>query len=268
MELITWLGACGLLSGFLAGLLGIGGGFVVVPAMYLLLPAELAPSALLPKMAVATSLAAMIPTTLAALLAQWRRGAVDARWLARMAPGLGAGAIAGALLMPLLNPVWVALVFVVYAGYFALRLLLAARGRRLPSPWNAWPVLPVATLIGAVSVLAGVGGAVFTVPFLESRAVAMPRAVATSSGVGLLLALVSVGSLLADATWQRGGIAAAPALIWWPAAVLIGLGAMLSAPLGVRMAHRLPVARLKQAFATLLVLASLSALWKVAVLQA
>jgi uncharacterized protein len=259
------LAACGLLSGFLAGLLGIGGGLIVVPAMYLLMPAAVAPSALLPQMAVATSLAAMIPTTVTALASQWRRGAVDRVWLLRLAPGVCGGALVGAWLVPHIDANSVAAVFVAYAGYFALRLLLATRGVHLPTPWTRWPTWVVSTAVGGVSVLAGVGGAIFTVPYLESRDLPITRAVATASGVGLVLSIVAVLSFALGRV-VPGELGEAPPLVWWPAALVIGACAVLTAPLGVRVAHRLPVPALKRAFALLLLFAASSALWKVHVL--
>jgi uncharacterized membrane protein YfcA len=128
--------------------------------MYLLMPASVAPPTLLPQMAVATSLAAMIPTTVAALGSQWRRGAVDRAWLRRLAPGVCGGALVGAWLVPHIDASAVAAAFVAYAGYFALRLLLATRGVHLPTPWTRWPAWVVSAAVGGVSVLAGVGGAI------------------------------------------------------------------------------------------------------------
>jgi uncharacterized protein len=246
--------ACGLASGFLAGLLGIGGGLLVVPAMALLLPAALGPLPLLPQMAVATSLAAMVPTTLTALAAQHRRGAVDRAWLLRLAPWVCLGAWGGAALMPALDGRWVAAAFLAYASTFSLRLWRAARGQPMAAPWVDWPTAPVAAAIGVVSVLAGVGGAIFTVPYLESRRLPMTHAVGTSSGVALALSLVAVAAL-------HGGGAT---LIWWPGACAVGLAAVATAPLGVHLAHRWPVARLKQAFAGLLMVAAIGSLWKLA----
>ena len=256
-----WLVLCGLTSGFLAGLLGIGGGFVVVPAMLLLIPPSVAPLDRLPQMAVATSLAAMIPTTVAALVAQWRRGAVDVHWLRRLGPGVCLGAIAGAMLLPHIAAQAVAAIFLVYAVYFALRLLLAPHGVRLPTPWVRWPVWVLATTIGGISVLAGVGGAIFTVPYLESRELRMTSATATSSGVGLLLSLVAVVLFAGKALWLAGN-AYSVDWVWWSGAAIIGAVAMLSAPLGVKAAHHAPVAVLKRAFALLLVCAAGSAIWK------
>ncbi len=246
---------CGLLSGFLAGLLGIGGGLIVVPAMLVLLPLALDGTSGLQQMAVATSLAAMIPTTVAALLTQYRRGSVDLPWLRRLAPGACGGALAGALLMPHLDARAVAAFFLAYAAYFSLRLLLAARGCALSAPWNRWPSTPVAAAIGALSVLAGVGGAVFTVPYLEGQQVRMTHAVGTSSGVALALSMVAVASF---ASAPSG----AAALVCWPAALAVGTAAVCTAPLGVRLAHRWPTARLKRAFAWLLMFAATASLGK------
>lgn len=246
---------CGLASGFMAGLLGIGGGLIVVPALLLLLPFVLDPASSVPQIAVVTSLAAMIPTTVTALRAQWSRGAVDIGWLARLGPGACVGAVFGALLLPWLDARLVAAAFVAYASWFSARLLVSARGRVLPMPWNRWPPTPVGAGIGLVSVLAGVGGAVFTVPYLEGPSrLPMTHAVGTSSGVALCLSLVAVG-------WLAMGAGSA-ALLWWPGALAIGGAAMCTARLGVRQAHRWPVARLKHAFAWLLVFAAGASLWK------
>lgn len=162
--------------------------------------------------------------------------------------------------MPRIDARIVSAMFVLYAGYFGLRLLLAARGRALPTPWSTWPCGVVASAIGAVSVLAGVGGAIFTVPYLESRRLGMTQAVATSSGVALVLSLMALAGL---ALGSIGTQHDALTLVWWPAALAIGAAAVFTAPIGVRVAHRLPVAALKRAFAALLMVAATGALWKV-----
>lgn len=250
--------AGGLLSGVLAGMLGIGGGFVVVPAMIWLLPASTAPAALLPQMAVATSLAAMIPTTLAALLAQRRRGGVERDWLRRLLPGACAGAALGAVLLPAIAPGFVAWAFALYAAYFSARLLLAPHRVELPTPWLRWPAALMALVIGFVSVLAGVGGAILTVPYLESRRVRLMAAVGTSSGIALGLSLVSIAALV-----MRGTLAGTASLVWWPGAVVVGAAAVLTAPVGVLIGHRLPVSAFKRAFAMLLLLVAVGSAWKV-----
>ena len=158
----------GLLAGFLAGLLGIGGGFVVVPVLLLLLPAFGISTDLLPKVAVATSLAAMVPTATAAVCAQYKRGALDYAWIKQIAPGACAGSAVGALLAASLTGTWVAIIFASYAGYFAIKMMLdrpsaARKPGLLAAAVAACPPALVGALIGSFSAIAGVGGASLTV---------------------------------------------------------------------------------------------------------
>ena len=113
----------GLVGGFLAGLLGIGGGFVVVPALFLLLLVLGIGPEIVPKVAVATSLAAMVPTALSATFAQYRRGALDSTWVWRLVPGAAVGAAIGSQIAAMLSGPWVAVIFAVDSGYFALKML-------------------------------------------------------------------------------------------------------------------------------------------------
>lgn len=244
--------AVGLLSGYLAGLLGIGGGIVIVPLLLLVLPMLAGAGTAVAKMAAATSLAAMVPTTASALLSHWRAGAVECRWLLRLAPGALLGAWLGSRLLPWLDARMVSGIFVIYCACFSARMLAASRGRALAAPWARWPASLVSVAIGLVGVLAGLGGAIFTVPFLADRGVRMSHAVATSTGVAMTLSAGAIASLSTGAvSW-----------IHWPAAIAVALGAMLTAPLGARMARTMPTARLQRWFALLLLLACASALVK------
>lgn len=250
----------GVLGGFLAGLLGIGGGFVVVPVLILLLPAVGIEGDLVPKVAVATSLAAMIPTALSAVLAQHRRRNLDLAWVRRLAPGAALGAAVGSLLAASLSGPWLALIFALYTGYFALKMLRtrpqAAEPGRVARCVRTLPVRLVGALIGGFSAVAGVGGACLTVPFLLCSAVEMKRAVAVSSAVGLTIAVAgcagfasaSVSDAAAAGTWLVG-------LVHAPAALLLAATACVCAPLGVAASQRLPVAHLKRAFGAVVLVA-------------
>jgi uncharacterized protein len=154
--------ATGLLGGYLAGLLGIGGGFVVVPVLMSLLPAFGVASELVPQVAVATSLAAMVPTACSAVLAQHRRGGLDLAWVRRLAPGAAFGAVVGSQMAAAVHGVWVAVAFATYAGYFAVRMMRGSAMEQAPAGrlvlWvGTLPAPPVAVLIGALSAVAGVG---------------------------------------------------------------------------------------------------------------
>lgn len=260
MIYLLLLGA-GMLGGFLAGLLGIGGGFVVVPVLIVLLPAfGIAPD-LLPKVAVATSLAVMVPTACSAVFAQYRRGALDLASVRSLAPSAGIGAAIGAQLAAALTGQWVALIFAIYAGYFAVKMLRDVPVRpqsagRLANAVLKCPTSFIGALIGAFSSIAGVGGASLTVPYLLFHNVEMKRAVATSSAVGLAIAVAGAASF----AFARADIASIDSpmlfgLVCWPAALVLASSAILMAPQGVAWSHRLPVRQLKRAFGAVLVAA-------------
>ena len=260
MIYLLLLGA-GMLGGFLAGLLGIGGGFVVVPVLIVLLPAfDIAPD-LLPKVAVATSLAVMVPTACSAVFAQYRRGALDLASVRSLGPSAGIGAAIGAQLAAALTGQWVALIFAIYAGYFAVKMLRDVPVRaqstgRLTNAVLKCPTSFIGALIGAFSSIAGVGGASLTVPYLLFRNVEMKRAVATSSAVGLAIAVAGAASF----AFARADIASIDSpmlfgLVCWPAALILASSAILMAPQGVAWSHRLPVRQLKRAFGAVLVAA-------------
>jgi uncharacterized membrane protein YfcA len=262
--------ACGAVSGLLAGMLGIGGGIVVVPGLYLTLRAHGVDLGCMPQVATATSLAAMIPTGIAASLANARRGSLDAQWLGRLAPGIALGASLGAVLAGRVHGTFISLVFVAYASFFAWRMLRATRHggvpahapqgrgeqRRVRDLAQRLPVCVVAGLIGIASATAGIGGAISTVSYLSACSVDMRRAVAASSAVTVVLALTATfanslqaphGAALGDATQQAHMVGS----IYWPAALIIGATALVCAPCGVACAHRMPVVLLKRVFALL-----------------
>jgi uncharacterized membrane protein YfcA len=255
----------GIASGFMAGLLGIGGGFVMVPVLILLLPMLGIDPAIVPKVAVATSLAAMVPTACSAVFAQYRRGALDIRWVRRLTPAAAIGAVIGSQVAAAANGRWVAMVFVVYTACVALKM---ARGSdadgRAARIAGAFPVPLVGGVIGTFASIAGIGGASLTVPFLLSARVEMKRALAVSSAVGLAIALAG-GSGFAIASASAATYSSELiGFIHWPAALMIAVSATLLAPGGVCAAHKLPVLHLKRAFAAVLVAACTITLAKAA----
>lgn len=247
----------GIASGFLAGLLGFGGGFVMVPVLMLALPALDVDPALAPKIAVATSLAAMIPTACSAVFAQFRRGMLDLAWVHRLCPAAMLGAVAGSQLAAAASGRWVATGFAIYAGWIALSVVRQRPVDQAPSrPARVIRALPspiIGLLIGAIAAIAGVGGASLTVPFLLAAHVEMKRAVAVSSAVGMAIAIAGAASF---ATTSGAALPGLVGLIHWPAALMIAASATFLAPCGVSAAHRLPVGELKRVFAAALIVVS------------
>jgi uncharacterized protein len=247
------------LAGVAAGLLGIGGGLLIVPCLVALLPGSGWPGDTVVQAAVATSLASILLTGTGSALGHHRRGAVDWPAAVGLLPGIIAGSLLGGPLGERLGGRWLALLFSGWLLLAARRMIApagtpAGSARALPPPWQL--MLP-GLGIGLVSGLVGIGGGTLTVPYLSQRGVVIQRAVATSAAVGVAIAAAGSASHAMTALYSSQALpASALGYIDVPAALTLGLCGALSAPLGVRLAHSLPVATLRRVFAVLMVLLS------------
>lgn len=241
--------ATGLVTGFLSGLLGIGGALVVVPALYLLLPMLGVPEAGVPHMAASTSLLAMIPTALAAALGHYRRGGLHGPWLARMAPGMVLGAVAGGLLIGLLRGPVLSMMFALQALYYGWGLVRRGPHTASCRPRPAWverclrcPHWLAAPGVAAFCACAGMGGGSMCTPYLCHKGLPMLQASATSSALNVCIA--GSASLTLIVLHAGAGLlpadVLAPMPVHWPVALILGGTALLSVAHGVCWAHRLP----------------------------
>lgn len=245
--------AAGAAAGLLAGLLGVGGGIVVVPVLYHVVPRFAADQGPHMHVAVGTSLAVIVLTAAISARRHHRRGAVDGALLKGWAPAVVAGvaagaAVAGYVATPVLNGV-----FAGVAAAVAVRLAvwpdIAPVRSRLPAPPWQWG-FPLG--IGAVSSLMGIGGGTLTVPVLTACGYPMTRAVGTAAAVGVVIAVPgAVG--FAVAGW---GVPGRPPFsigyVNLPGVVCLAPATMLAAPWGVRFAHHLPGRVLRWVFAAFL----------------
>jgi uncharacterized membrane protein YfcA len=252
LPLLAVLAASGLLAGFAAGLLGVGGGIVTVPVLEYSLRFAGVPEEYRMHVAVATSLAAIIPTAISSARSHHARGAVDWPLAKRWAAPMILGAFAGSLLASHAPQA-------VLAGVFGGVALLIACKMLLPlDHWQVTDQVPggvtgglMASLIGGVSAVMGIGGGTLSVPTLNLCGYPIHRAVGTAAFFGLLISVPgTVGYLLArppaGLPWLTVGFVSLAGL------AVIAPGSMLTATLGARVAHVLSRRRLAQAFGAFL----------------
>jgi uncharacterized protein len=249
--------ATGLTGGLISGLFGVGGGIVIVPVLDVALGVLRVDPALRMQIAVATSLATIVPTSIASARAHHRRGAVDLALARRWAPALILGAAAGSwlasgALKPLLPTI-----FGTVAALTGIKMLLPLEdkvlSRSIPtSPWLQ--ALPLT--IGAISSMMGIGGGTLAVPAQTLMNQPVHRAVGTANLFGLAIALPgTLGYLLArpDAPLPPGTVG----LVSVPGLLLIAPASVIAAPWGARIAHSLDRRRLGAAFGGFLLLVAL-----------
>jgi len=254
----------GLLAGLLAGLFGIGGGLVIVPALAFLFKANGFPADMILLMAIATSLATIIFTAISSILAHHRLGSVLWPYVWRLGPFIVVGSAAGAVVAELISAValrYVLIAFLCYAG------LLLAWPSKPKSNLNVakpplWLDYIVALLIGIMSAIVGIGGGTLTVPYLVFAQVPMRNAVAVSSACGLPIAVAGTLSY-AVLGWDVADLPAGSlGYVYLPAFAGIGLTSILTAPIGAKLASQLPAATLKRYFSLLLWLMALKLVWQ------
>ncbi|WP_442775880.1 sulfite exporter TauE/SafE family protein [Sphaerotilus montanus] len=250
LTLVAELLALGTCTGFLAGLLGIGGGMLMVPFMTLILSARGVDAALAVKMAIATSMATILFTSVSSVRAHHKRGAV--RWdiVRTLAPGIVLGGlVAGAGVFSLLKGTTLALVFAVFVAFSATQMLLD----RKPAPTRQMPgtagSLGAGGVIGFISGLVGAGGGFISVPFMSWCNVAMHNAVATSAALGFPIALANTVGYVVGGWSMPSPLPGALGYLWLPGLAIIATASVTTAPLGARTAHAMNIKQLKKAFA-------------------
>ena len=252
MENLSLYLALGAFAGTIAGLLGVGGGLIIVPVLAFIFTRQGVAPAVLMHLAVGTSLATIVFTAISSVRAHHRRGAVQWRLFAQLVPGIVIGAGFGALVADALPSDTLRTVFGVFELLVAAQLgfaLLPEAHRGLPGRFGMGLA---GTVIGGVSAVIGIGGGSLTVPFLVWCSVRMQQAVATSAACGLPIALAGALSFVAVG-WHTPGLPVwSSGFLYWPALAGIVATSMLFAPLGARLAHRLPAATLKRFFALFL----------------
>lgn len=255
------LAGAGLFAGFVGGLFGIGGGAVIVPALYLVFTALGVDESVRMHVAIGTSLSTIISTSWRSLAAHTKAGAVDVEVLKAWAPWITLGALLGGFAAGVANT---EALLIVFGG----GLLLIAVQMAFSSPnWRVWRDLPrggaraaIASSIGALSAMMGIGGGAFGVTVLTLCGRPIHQAVATASGFGAAIALPATLAYIVTG-WAEPGLPPwSLGYVSLPGFIVLAALTALTAPIGARLAHRLPQRALKRAFAVLLAVVALNML--------
>jgi len=258
LSLTPLLLLAGALAGLLAGLLGVGGGIVVVPALYYIFGFLGIDDAVRMHLAVGTSLATIIPTSIRSIKAHQARGSFDVDIFRSWAPGIVAGVIVGTWLAILADFGTLTSVFAIVALFVATYMALGAPDLQLPKQLPSAPVCQsIAALIGMISAMMGIGGGTMSVPVLNLFGLPIHRAVGTSAGFGLIIAIPgTLGFLIGG--W---GNALLPQFslgyVNWLGLLLIAPMTVLTVPYGAKLAHSMGTVGLRRVFALFLGLTSL-----------
>lgn len=242
----------GAIAGVLAGLLGIGGGLVIVPMLVFCFVRQGIPEAMIMHLALGTSLASIMFTAVSSFRAHHKRGAVHWDVVRKIVIGIFAGTFIGSYIAAQLSTRFLKGFFVVFLYYVAVQMLTGKK----PKPTRQIPgrtaMFGVGNIIGVVSSLVGIGGGTLSVPFMIWCNMPVHHAIGTSAAIGFPIAIAGTIGYIVNG-WSISGIPEySLGYIYLPALVGIVVTSVLTAPLGVRLAHSLPVDRLKRVFSVLL----------------
>lgn len=244
----------GAVAGFFAGLLGVGGGAIMVPVLVLMFAAQGFPAEHVMHLALGTSMAAIVFTSISSLRAHHRHGAVIWPIVKVIAPGIVIGTFAGAQLASLMPTRPLAIIFVIFMSYVAFQMLANIKpkpSRQLPGVLGMYAV---GGGIGAISALVAIGGGSLSVPFMTWCNIKMHHAIGTSAAIGLPIAVAGTAGYLVGGLRASDLPTASVGYIFLPALAACVVTSMLTAPLGAQAAHKLPVATLKKIFAGVILL--------------
>ena len=248
---LALMGAC---AGFLAGLLGIGGGMIMVPFMTIILEAKDFPAEYVVKMAVATSLATICFTSLSSVRSHHKHGAVLWPVARVLAPGILVGALVGAQIAAALPTRVLGWVFSLFIAYSATQMILDRKPKPTRTLPGSWGMFGMGNVVGLLSSVVGAGGAFVSVPFMTWCNVRIHQAVATSAALGFPIALAGTLGYI----WAGRGLPDMPpgafGYLYLPGLLVIAATSILTAPLGARTAHRMDIRPLKRAFGVVLYL--------------
>ncbi|MCL2459591.1 MAG: sulfite exporter TauE/SafE family protein [Desulfobulbus sp.] len=261
VEIIAMYLVVGLVAGVLAGLLGVGGGVVIVPMLVFCFSKQGIQPDQIMHIALGTSLASIMFTSISSFMSHHKRGAVEWVIVRRIVPGILIGTFAGTFVASRLSTGFLKGFFCLFLYVVATQMLSnkkPAASRDLP---GAGGMFGMGSLIGVVSALVGIGGGSLSVPFMLWCNVAAHRAIGTSAAIGFPIAIAGAAGYIVNNLGEAGLPPYSLGFVYLPALVCIVCASMLTAPLGVKLAHALPVDKLKRFFALFLFVIATKMAW-------
>jgi len=250
----------GTIVGFIAGLLGVGGGGILVPILTSIFLIQGVPNEKVIHLALGTSMACIIITSISSLRAHHKKGAIIWSVVRTMSYGIIAGTFLSTFVASHLSSFYLAIFFTAFMTFVAIKMLKIKKNKQLKSSDNKGHIIVISTSIGAISALVSIGGGSLTVPYLVSRNLDLKKAIATSAAIGLPISLAGTLGYLMNG-WSEVTITNYTiGFIYLPAFFLISLMSFVTAPFGAKASHYLPVNVLKRLFALLLIMMSLKML--------
>ncbi|SCA58001.1 conserved membrane hypothetical protein [Candidatus Terasakiella magnetica] len=257
MQIVGALALTGFVAGILAGLLGVGGGIVIVPVLFFLFQMFGVSADIAMFVAVGTSLATIVATSISSVRSHHKKGAVDWALLKSWTPGVVIGVVAGTVIAAFLKGQVLTVMFSILAFIVALRMMFSKTGGHIRDGLPGQPLEFIfAFVIGSISVMVGIGGGSISVPILSAYNFPMRKAVASASGIGLVIALPGAIGFILSGYGAEGLPVGSIGYVNLLGFALIVPMTVLCAPLGAKIAHSVNPAFLKKGFAVFLLITS------------
>ncbi|MBY5927396.1 MULTISPECIES: sulfite exporter TauE/SafE family protein [Halomonas] len=250
--------AVGGVAGLAAGLFGIGGGVIIVPALASALAFKGVDEALIMHLAIGTSLAIIVVTGASSAFGHWKKGAVSRDLLVLMLPGLICGAVLGGLVADHLDGRQLERFFGVFMLLLAAHMLLSKRVSEKAHVSGRPAMFAAGTTIGTFSALFGVGGGVLSVPWLARNGAGLTHAIGTSAACGLPIALVGALTFMMTGLGHAGLPEGSLGYLYWPAFAGVAMFSVPAARCGAKLAHYLSPERLRTLFALVMVVVGIT----------
>lgn len=253
----------GAFVGFMAGLLGVGGGGIMVPVLTTLFLYQGIPAENVVHLALGTSMASIIFTSISSLRAHQAAAAVLWGVVRSMSPGILLGTFLATFIAANASSFYLAIFFALFMAFVSAQMFLNKKPKPSRGLAGNKGLLLGGSGIGAVSALVSTGGGSLTVPYLVWQNVDIKKAIGTSAAIGLPISIAGTAGYIING-WSATSVDSQTlGFIYLPAVLLISITSVVTAPLGAKLAHKLPVAFLKKVFALLLIVLSIKMLFSV-----